>query len=364
MTVKDSSFIKNNEYLCGKFLKKMSNTTTIAGNLTGIIADGIAKAQKGEIFFKEIYANPDLQTGKNEFLFFIKPEITLPSDTIKLTPVLELIQDKIQEFGLKIHNIKVLSAEYLDKYNVIAQHYGVINKIATNAIKNMSETAKDKFKEIYGIPVTEVKVLGGIEFLQQYPSFNALSLDFLCQNKKSAKLAGGTYVIDVKLDTETVYVVNGFHARQLLQFTDKGRSIVVMTLSGDLSWADARTNFIGATFPDNAAGTSIRKNLLLNKEALGIPEISQGLNGVHLSAGPVEALIELKRYNSDFSDNAKIKDYSSFSFGKKLIDAFGGKSDTIVTNPDVNNNGKMVSVFDITEEKNSDEAIEILKKYF
>lgn len=347
-----------------KFFFKMSNTTTIAGNLTGIIAENIAKAQKEEIFFQEIYANPDLQPGKNEFLFFIKPEITVPSDTIKLKPVLELVQDKINKFGLKIHNIKVLSAKYLDKYNVIAQHYGVINKIASNAVKNMSETAKDKFKEIYGIPVNEAKVLGGIEFLQQYPSLNALSLDFLCQNKKSAKLAGGTYVIDVKLDTETVYIINGFHARQLLQFTDKGRSIVVMTLSGDLSWSDARTNFIGATFPDSAADGSIRKELLKHKEEFGIPEISQGLNGVHLSAGPVEGLIELRRYNSDFSDNSKIKEYAGFSFGKKLIAAFGGKSETIVTNPDVNNNGKMVSVFDITEEKDSDEAIEILRKFF
>lgn len=347
-----------------KFFFKMSNTTTIAGNLTGIIADGIAKAQKEEIFFKEIHANPDLQTGKNEFLFFIKPEITLPSDTIKLNPILELIQDKINEFGLKIHNIKVLSAKYLDKYNVIAQHYGVINKIASNAVKNMSETAKDKFKEIYGIGVNEAKVLGGIEFLQQYPAFNAESLDYFWQNKKCAKLAGGTYVLDLKLDTETVYVINGFHARQLLQFTDKGRSIIVMTLSGDLSWADARTNFIGATMPSSAADSSIRKNLLTNKEAFGIPEISQGLNGVHLSAGPVEALIELKRYNSDFSDSSKVKEYSSFSFGKKLTAAFDGKSETIITNPDVNNNGKMVSVFDLTEEKDSDEAIDILRKYF
>ena len=342
----------------------MSNTLTAADNLTTIIAKNIKKAQNEEVFFEEIYTNPDTTIGKNEFLFFIKPEITLKSDTIQLESILELVQKKIEEFGLKIHNIKILSAKYLEKYNIIAQHYGVINKIATNAKENMSETANEKFTEIYGKHVSEAKVLGGVEFLEQYPSFNGESLDYLWQNKKCTKLAGGTYALDVKLDDEIVYLINGFHARQLQQFTSKGRSIVVMTLSGNLSWADARNNFIGLTFPANANDGSIRKELLKNKDIFGLAEVSQGMNGVHLSAGPVEALIELRRYNSNFADSNKIKDYTSFAFGKRLQTEFKDSFDKIISNVNVNDNGKLVSVFDITEEKDAEDAIEILKKFF
>lgn len=330
-------------------------------NITTTISDKIKKAQKEEIFFEEIYKNTNLPVGKNEFLFFIKPEITLSSTSIQLENILDLVQEKIASFGLSIHNIKILSAKYLEQYNIIAQHYGVINKISSNAIQNMSESAKEKFKEIYGKSVDEVKTLGGSEFLEQYPNFNAYVLDYLWQNMENKKLAGGTYCEVVKVDDETIYIINGFHPRQLKHFTEKGRSIIVMTLSGDLSWSDARNNFIGATNPLNANKGSLRREFLENKSALGLSEVSQGVNGVHLSAGPVEALIELKRYNSNFADKTQTKDFAEFSFGKSLIEAFPiGKFEKITENTNLHINGKVISVFDLTEEKNSDDALKLL----
>jgi nucleoside diphosphate kinase len=337
----------------------------VTESLTSLISDNIKKAQKETIFFADIYSNLSAPEGENEFLFFIKPEITIESSTIKLENILEMIQSKIESFGFNIQNIKILTAKYLKQYNIIAQHYGVINKISTKAVLNMSDTAKDKFKEIYSKSISDAKVLGGSEFLEQYPDFNANSLDFLLQNKKTVKLAGGTYSLDVKIDNEIVYVINGFHPRQLEQFIAKGRSIIVFTLSGDINWSDARANFIGSTFPESANQGSIRKELLIKKEILGLDEVSQGLNGVHLSAGPVEALIELCRYNSNFSNNEDIKDYTDFSFGKKLAENFEKSNvDKIISNVNVLIEGKNVSIFDLTEEKNADEAINILKKYF
>ncbi len=333
----------------------------LTDNLTTIISENIRKAQREEIFFEEIYNNPNLPIGNNEFLFFIKPEITVPSKSIRLENILNLVREKIKEFGLSIHNVKILSAKYLEQYNIIAQHYGVINKISSNAVQNISDHAKEKFKEIYGKSVNEVKVLGGLELLEQYPNFNAYVADYLWQNLENKKLAGGTYCEMIKVDDETIYLINGFHPRQLKHFTEKGRSIAVMTLSGDLSWSDARNNFIGATNPSNANKGSLRREFLDNKAALGLSEVSQGVNGVHLSAGPVEALIELKRYNSNFAVPNGIKDFSEFSFGKILKENFGQEFDKIVENSNVHINGRSISIFDLTEEKNSLEVIDLLK---
>lgn len=342
----------------------MSNTMVTADNLTSTIAGSIKKAQQEALFFEELYSNPAAPVGKNEFLFFIKPEITLASDAINLEAILELVQDKIESVGLTIHNVKVLSAKYLEQFNIIAQHYGVINKIASNAVESLSEGAKDKFKEIYGKAVNEVKVLGGVEFLNQYKAFNAHSLDYLWQNKDNKKLAGGTYAEDIKIDNEVLYVINGFHPRQLVHFTEKGRSIIVMTLSGDLNWSDARNNFIGATNPQNAKKGSLRREFLERKAELGLAEVSQGVNGVHLSAGPVEALVELKRYNSNFADASKTRAFTDYSFGTKLAANFTPEQiEKIVNNANVTVNGKSVSIFDLTEEKDADEAINILKAH-
>jgi len=332
-------------------------------SLNSLIAESVKKAQNQSITFDEIYNDPTAKVGKNEFLFFIKPEILVKSDKIQLDKILELIETKIEAFGFNIHNVKILSANYLDQHNIIAQHYGVINRISSNAVANMSESAKDKFKELYGKSVNELKVLGGSEFIAQYPHFNAYSLDYLWQNLENKKLAGGTYCEPIKVDDEIIYVINGFHPRQLKQFTETGRSIVVMTLSSDISWTEARSNFIGATNPANANKGSLRREFLDNKESLGLAEVSQGVNGVHLSAGPVEALIELKRYNSNFANKSEVKDFTDYSFGKTLESNFNGQFNDIVSNINVTVNGKAISIFDLTEEKDSEEAIELLKQY-
>jgi nucleoside diphosphate kinase len=330
-------------------------------NLVKLISEGVEQAREQKIANEEIYSDSSAAIGKNQFLFFIKPEVLDAPAGVKIDDVLELILDKIQEFGLTVHNVKVLSASYLEEHNVIAQHYGVINSIAKDAVNNLSEGAKEKFSALYGVDVSACKVLGGLEVIEQYPAFNAFSLDYLWQNLENKKLAGGTYVEAIKVDNETLHVINGFHPRQLKHFTAAGRSIVVLTLSGDLDWRVARNEFIGATNPANAEEGSIRKSLLVKKDALGLAEVGQGTNGVHLSAGPVEALVELRRYNSDLSTPGGEKSYEDYRFGQALAAAFGGKIDQIVQNANVMVDGKTTSIFDLTEEKNSDEAIELLK---
>jgi hypothetical protein len=329
------------------------------------IIEFVKKAQKEEVLFEEIYNNPDLPTGKNEYLFFIKPELTLESENIKLEQVLHLIHEKIRVFGFNVHNVKILTAKYLEQYDIIAQHYGVINRISSDAIQNMSDSAKDKFKDLYGKSVEESRVVGGMEVINHFSEFNAYSLDYLWQNLENKKLAGGTYCEVVRIDNEMLYLINGFHPRQLKHFTEKGRSIVVFTLSGDRSWSDARNNFIGATNPASANRGSLRRELLERKDEFGLSEVSQGVNGVHLSAGPIEALIELKRYNSNFANSSGVKEFSSFSMGRKLESAFSSEAiDKILSNVNVEVGGKAISVFDLTEEKDSDEAIAILKQHF
>lgn len=329
-----------------------------------VIINAIQKAQREELYIETIY---DQECGckcRNEFLFFVKPEITLPDSTVKLDKVVPLILEKISTFGLTIKNIKVLSARYLDNYNIIAQHYGVINKIATQGIKALSDAAKEKFKELYNQDISTVKALGGFEFLKAHAEFTPLTLEYLWQNKANKKLAGGCYVEDIKLDADMVYLLNGFHPRQLMHFTQKGRSIVVFTLCSEINWKTARVEFIGATDPNKAVAGSLRRVMMERAEELGIPEVNQALNGVHLSAGPVEGLIELIRYNSDFRTSEGQLTATDFGFGKLLNDNFSGEElNKILGNCNVVVDGKLVSIFDLTEEMDSDQAIGIIRKY-
>ena len=91
-------------------------------------------------------------------------------------------------------------------------------------------------------------------------------------------------------------------------------------------------------------------------------EVSASQNGFHLSAGPVEGLVELIRYGSDFAAG-DIKKPADFSFGKQLLKVFSEETTGIIcSNRIVRYKGKWTSTFDLTEEKNSGEALEILKE--
>ncbi len=332
-------------------------------NLKAIIIDGIKLARRGDILFDQIYSVPVTDPGKNELLFFIKPEITSGGENVRLEDIIDHILDKIGAFGFNIHNIISLSAPYLKKYNIIAKHYGIINQIASNARANLSDSAKEKFHELFGIPFEEANVQGGLEYIEKNGNYDASSLSDLWESLEHKKLGGGTYCAPINTGKGVVYLFNGFHPQQIEHFTRDGSNIVVFTLSGDTKWSAARNDFVGATNPQKANKNSLRRDFLDLSEKFGLPEVSNGFNGVHLSAGPVEALAELQRFNSNFSVPAGVKGYNDFNFGRILENEFGDRLDEIVSNSlTVDINGKARSIFDLTEEMDSDEAVELLKK--
>ena len=329
-------------------------------NLLETINQSLQKAKTEDVFFKEIYKDESM-IGSNEFLMFVKPEITIDDPTLEFNQIMEMIFDKMEEYNLRVKNMQAISAGYLKKYDIIAQHYGVINQLARDAKGNLSDGAKTKFEEIAGKSMDDANMLGGLEFIEQYPHFNATSLDHLWQNSKVEKLAGGTYMARLVIDGQEVFLVNGFHPRQLEHFILPGRSIITMTITGDTSWKDARGKFIGSTDPSKAEKGSIRRELLEKKDEYGLTAVTPSWNGVHLSAGPVEGLVELLRYNSNFAENIILQP-GDFAFGRMLQENFNVQEiHHILNNGKVNVNGDEISVFDLTEEKDSREALEVLK---
>jgi len=335
----------------------MNNTLIIQQILQEV---KIAKVKRNSC--SKIYENKKDRDQLHEFLFFIKPEITQLADQDHMKAILELLLGKISQFGFSVQDIRLLDASYLEKYDIIAQHYGVINALSREPLKVFTTEAKSRFLEEYGHSPEEVKLLGSLQFLRQYPNYTPDSLHELWQQSQTAKLSGGNYCALVKAGGEDVYLINGFHPRQLLHFTAEGRMIITFMLTGDLDWAVARNQFIGKTNPADAAPGSLRNELLMHRDKYGLTEVSASQNGFHLSAGPVEGLVELMRYESDYSAG-DIRKPADFLFGKQLLKLFTEEETGLIcSNRIVLYKGKRTSIFDLTEEKNSSEAIAILKE--
>ena len=334
-------------------------------NFIEAICSEVRKAQENKGDHKLIFEEKANTENKNEFILFIKPNVTIKEDSIKLENIVKLVFDKIVSFGLDINMIKVLPGTYLESYNIMAQHYGVINKLSKNVRKAMNDQGKEKFKELFGISFEDADVYGGHEFLDKFEKFTPFALSVLWQSTGFQKLTSGTYGGRFTFDGHDYYLVNGFHPRQLNHFYLPGRSIVVLALSSNTDWSVARNDLIGATDPSKAKKGSIRNELLIRQKEFGIPIMNTAYNGVHLSAGPVEALNELIRFCSDFTDVSKHKKIDDFRIGRLLLESFAtDQIKDILDNERVELNGHLVSSFDITEEKNSDEIVSILKSCY
>lgn len=326
------------------------------------IINGISQVRSGasqSIFQHQ--AQSDVAVGANEFLFFVKPELLLHPDEAMVRKVLTMILEKLGQFGLSIVSGRVLSAAYLQKHAIIARHYGVINQLSANARAVMSADACSRFAQLYGRQVADAEVLGSLEFITRFPELSPVALDYLWQNGPMEKLAGGTYVEKLKLDGQEVYLVNGFHPRQLEHFILPGRMIVALQLVGTCSWADARGKLIGATNPANATEGSIRRTLYNQAAEFGLKAVTPSWNGVHLSAGPVEGLVELMRFTTDLEQGEQ-PDMARFSFGKLLLTRFDStRCSSVLANSNVTTGGKSISIFDLTEENDATAALNVLQ---
>jgi len=116
----------------------------------------------------------------------------------------------------------------------------------------------------------------------------------------------------------------------------------------------------GVTDPTKALDGSLRNQFLKIKSELGLKSVDQGSNGVHLSAGPLEGMVELQRFFTDH--DGKAISFGDTAFGSYL-EGHGASAESVTkfgSNPDADKDGKKVSLFDLTEEKSFDEAAKIL----
>jgi len=328
------------------------------------ILEAIQQVREENLSYGIISLDKSVADDPHEFLFFVKPEITFLSDIKYQEALFDLVFNKIEAFKLRIRDIRIISASYLDQYDIIARHYGVINALSRNPSENLTSEAHSRFREVFGKDTGSVSLLGSLEFLRFYKDYNVDGLDKLWQQAKSVKLAGGTYCACVSVKNEDVYLINGFHPRQLLHFTEPGRCIVTLTLSGNLDWSVARNSFIGKTNPADAQPGSLRNEILVKKGEFGIQDVSASQNGFHLSAGPLEGLVELMRYCSDFSTGILVKE-DNYVFGRMLKSNFDEATIAhFCSNKPVSHHGAKTSPFDLTEEKNCTEALQALRTVF
>jgi len=323
------------------------------------IMDGMTRAKERGSKLRVYCADTPVELP-NQLCLFLKPGAAETHPGANCEEILELVLTKIGTFKLHIDEVHVLPWQYLQQHRIMNQHYGVLDCLARNAAACMSDQMRRRFREVYGVESSDVDLLGGFEFVERFKDVSPVALDLIWSNVEHQRLASGCFCGRVKVGNEIVFVINGFTPRQLETYADPRVAIAVFVLTGRASWYDLRMYFVGKSNPREAAPGSIRNELFMNRIALGIRDLGIATNGAHLSAGPVEALAELRRFTSDFT-SARRRPSTDLQFGRKLACRFTPEQiDSILLNPMIEVDGQKRSVFDLTEEMDEVMAVELL----
>lgn len=279
----------------------------------------------------------------NEFVIFSKPELGRLAEA-DLAKVWDLFSSLLNAYGVTVHQSLILTGPELEASGAMAAHYGVINKISRLGRSALTEATEQTLSEQYAAELADgALVLGGHQFLEAYPEFSPYALGVLFANQSVGRLGPGSYAAVASIDGQSVIILNGFHPRQLSFFTAEDTVCAFLRCSSDTAWQSLRGDLIGATDPSKADPASIRGTLFADPAAFGLTTVSYNFNGVHMSAGPLEGLVELARFFG-----GSVADYT---FASVLTDA-GFDADGITAladNPTLEANGERGSSFDLTE---------------
>ncbi len=296
--------------------------------------------------------------GRNHFVLFLKPEALAIEDGVEVEAILDLVLAALKTYAVTTGAIRILNGHYLGRYHIMEEHYGVINRASRLGEGALSEPTR---KKLMAECANVDRILGAHQFLKEFPEVSAFALNILADTLKTKKIASGKYYGVIDVAGERIVVLNPFHPQQVLHYTSPGRTIVVLECATDTDWHVLREDMTGATDPTKAAAGSIRKTLLEKKSKLGLRDVATATNGVHCSAGPLEAMVEFGRF---FSDHAKKKLIKLFDtpFGELLARRGIGKKEiaALAKNPLIGKEGGGAYAFNLTEEKNSDAAADLL----
>ena len=317
------------------------------------------EAANAEVSFSRKIALHDTKdAASNEFLLFLKPEATDLAAGIDLSQVLNLVAGALSEFNVRIQTVTALNAQHLRHHRIMEEHYGVINRISREGPAAMTRACRGKLNEFMEEKgVSDMTALGGHQFIAEHKDVRPHEL---AQATGSERLGSGAYAIVHRNDGAECVILNHFHPNQLVSYSEPGRFILAFRCDSDTPWRRLRQELAGSTDPAKAKPGSLRNRFLTKAADLGIPKVDQGANCVHVSAGPLEGMIEIMRFFSNPTEGVKLKPENT-NFGRMLFDAgyMEAQVEQLTLNP--RHDGK--SAFDATEEMCSGDAVELLKPF-
>lgn len=346
---------------------------------------GISMPDGSELMYPEERTPHEVIVRANIALVFIKPHAHTPQ-------CIDFVRKELRAYkGLAILGECDMAGSRIAERGIVDKHYAEIFKNALCAKPSeldVTDERKKAFKDKFGVDWDEAvnaslvlnardcalklgtQTKGDAEpeplapkdlFNQWQACGDKLKMApgaYVGRLKRGSATEGEDIVGDLEEDdaTESLFVIDGFYPALREKFIKEESNIHLFVVAFDpkvVSWAHFRSQVVGSTDPTKAAEGSLRASILANYEKLGLKEPPDNTdNGVHGSAGPLEALKE----RTIWLDFTMDKDPT----GSKLLElAVWDESkrqlvEGLLDNPVATmHNGQRGAVFDLTEDKDT-----------
>ena len=294
----------------------------------------------------------------NQAVIFTKPIYHLP---FSLTA--DALRDRVETFlldrGFYIRTRHCVDGQTLRSQGTMDQHYIVYSKaVRLESLDTliMSEAGLARFEERFGTSWEDEKVAGRLMTTDQLIEKKGLAITDLLEAWEDHLATGQTLKVQSGLIVAFVeafdaYVINGFYPAMAERFDHADNVMhyfVVEFDSAECSWESFRKEILGVTNSSKAASTSLRGQLFADFPV----ELPGSDNFVHGSAGPLEGFAERLVHEEEVGlATSPIGVYLQ----RRGVSAVTFRA-WCARKPIV----ELAALFDLTEEKNSDEILPIL----
>ena len=294
----------------------------------------------------------------NQAVIFTKPIYHLP---FSLTT--DALRDRVEEFlldhGFYIRSERCVNGETLYAQGTMDQHYIVYSKavrLDTLDTLVMTEAGLSRFEERFGASWEDEKEAGRLMTTNQLITHKGLAITDLLKAWEQQLAAGQTLKVQSGLiigfvEAFDAYVINGFYPAMAERFhhaENRMHYFVVEFDSKNCSWESFRKEVLGVTNSSEASSTSLRGQLYKDFPV----ELPGSDNFVHGSAGPLEGFAERLVHEDEVGlATSPIGVYlQRRGVSAVTFRAWSARKPIV----------ELAALFDLTEEKNSDEILPIL----
>lgn len=232
--------------------------------------------------------------GHSRFVTMVKPEAVAPGWA---AATLGAVLAGLDAGGVQVHRWAVEPASRFLARGMLARHYPRLHRIAAEGTSALCDSAHER--------LTSFCAEGGLEVHEALTPYDAFVLDAdldpaaLEASLRDAgveKLGPGSYVSAVLVGGRRRPVLNGFVPMMGERHRVRDSGVAVVECTSEREIADLRDHVLGTLDPASAARGTLRSRVAEAVADGGGEPLSEGRNGVHLSAGHLEGVFQAWHY--------------------------------------------------------------------